>query len=157
MRFYDDVMRDKDIPRAVKDLLDGAVVVVCDNVAHYYYCDTDKENWDLQDFPNIAPPWGRFWLDFKAPPYIVSEEYGGRIPWGPEKPTMWGLYCQAEELIATSKWCEGGDWQYIGPYNPDEWRPCSHEGKKYIAPSGQACWYCDEHKPDWIVAEAQRQ
>lgn len=97
MRFYDDIMRDKAIPDKVKDLLDGCTVIACDNVSSYYYEGTDKERWDLGDFPNIAPPFGRFWLDFKAPKQCVSETTGTR-PWGPKMPTYWGVHCQAAQV-----------------------------------------------------------
>jgi hypothetical protein len=58
------------------------------------------------------------------------------------------------ELIATSKWCEGGDWYDRGTHMPEEWQPCSKEGRRYLSPSGQATWYCDEHKPEWATVEA---
>lgn len=97
MRFYDDVMRCSEIAPQIKALLDGCVVVACDNVASYYYEGTDKENWDLSDFPNIAPPFGRFWLDFKAPKQCVSETHGV-LPWAPYMPTYWGVHCQATQV-----------------------------------------------------------
>lgn len=53
-----------------------------------------------------------------------------------------------EELIAASGWCEGSDWTG-GYYEPATAVPCSKHGKKYVAPSGQKCWYCDQHRPDW--------
>lgn len=102
MRLYDDIMRDKDTPAWVKNLLDGCVVIVCDNVGSYFYEGTDKEFWDLSDFPNIAPPFGRFWLDFNAPKYCVSAETGTR-PWGNYMPGKWGLHCQATEVEASSQ------------------------------------------------------
>lgn len=53
-----------------------------------------------------------------------------------------------EELIARSGWCEGADW--INGYNePSTTQSCSQRGKKYVAPSGQKCWYCDQHRPSW--------
>ena len=97
MRLYDDIMRDKDIPHTTKDLLDGCIVVVGDNVASYYYEGTDKEYWDLSDFPNIAPPFGRFWLDFKAPKQSISVETGTQA-WGLHMPSYWGVHCQATQV-----------------------------------------------------------
>src|SRR5947208_2219655 len=95
-------MRDKSIPASVKDMLDGCIVILCDNVGSYFYEGTDKEHWDLSDFPNIAPPFGRFWLDFKAPKQCISEETGIR-PWGPKMPTYWGLHCQASQVDEASQ------------------------------------------------------
>lgn len=53
------------------------------------------------------------------------------------------------ELVAASKWCEGGDFE--GGYNaPAQWVRCTRYGKQYSAGGGQAVWYCDAHKPAWV-------
>lgn len=59
-----------------------------------------------------------------------------------------------DELIARSGWCEGVDYEPVGPYNPDRQIHCSKRGTMYVAPSGQNCWYCDEHKPVWLEIAA---
>lgn len=41
----------------------GAPMLVLDNVTAYLYAGTDQEVFELGDFPNCAPPWGRFWWD----------------------------------------------------------------------------------------------
>jgi hypothetical protein len=102
MRFFDEIMRDTAIDKKVKDLLDGSIVVAGDNVASYYYEGTDKEHWYLEDFPNIAPPWGRFWFDFKAPSRSISSETGTRT-WGADMPSYWGLHCQAQSVDDVSQ------------------------------------------------------
>ena len=49
-----------------------------------------------------------------------------------------------DDELKQRSWCEGGDWE--GGWNgPADWRPCHEHGKRYIAPSGQACWYCEKH------------
>jgi hypothetical protein len=56
-----------------------------------------------------------------------------------------------EELIAASGWCEGGDWE--SEYNgPSTYTSCSQRGQPSIAPSGQKCWYCEAHKPAWVIS-----
>jgi hypothetical protein len=52
-------------------------VLLIDNVAHYYYTASDQEHWDLRrDFPNLAPPYPRFWCEYKLPRLIHSKEKG---------------------------------------------------------------------------------
>jgi hypothetical protein len=94
MRFYDIIMQSKTVPSEQKSKLDGATVIVADNVASYYYEGTDKEHWDLSDFPNVAPPFPRFWLECKAPAQCVSSERGTR-PWDNRMPSYWGFYVTA--------------------------------------------------------------
>lgn len=61
-----DLLMDPDLP-----------VLLIDNVAEYYYSGTDQEYWDLgKDFPNLAPPYPQFWVEYKLPHEIVSKEKG---------------------------------------------------------------------------------
>lgn len=54
-----------------------AVMVKAQNVADYFMCDPNK-NWNLdKDFPNCAPPWPLFWMEWKQP-----IEGGGRADMG---------------------------------------------------------------------------
>jgi hypothetical protein len=49
-------------------------VLLIDNVAEYFYSGTDQEYWSLdEDFPNIAPPFPQFWVEFKLVRMIHSE------------------------------------------------------------------------------------
>lgn len=67
-------------------------VILADNVAQFYYEASGQEYWDLsKHFPNIAPPFGMFWVEHKFPKVIHSDECGdtdvstmapkGRIGW----------------------------------------------------------------------------
>jgi hypothetical protein len=52
-------------------------VMVIDNVADYLYMGTDQEHWSLErDFPNLAPPFPMFWVEFKMARTIHSKEQG---------------------------------------------------------------------------------
>ena len=54
--------------------LKTAPKIECSNVADYIYMGTSQEYWDLRvDFPNIAPPFQRFWMEWKAPKQSNSE------------------------------------------------------------------------------------
>jgi hypothetical protein len=59
------------------DMLSRAQIFVIDNVADYFYMGTDQEHWDEQtDFPNVAPPFPVFWMEWKKPARIVSRVHG---------------------------------------------------------------------------------
>jgi len=52
-------------------------VLQLDNVADYYFTNSDQEYWDLsRDFPNLAPPFEVFWCEHKMPRVIHSAEAG---------------------------------------------------------------------------------
>jgi hypothetical protein len=52
-------------------------VIKADNVAEYFYSESDQEYWDLsRDFPNFAPPWPQFWIEHKFVKTIKSKECG---------------------------------------------------------------------------------
>lgn len=52
-------------------------VLLINNVANYFYSGTDQEHWSIdRDFPNIAPPFPRFWVEWKMVTTIHSKEEG---------------------------------------------------------------------------------
>lgn len=74
-----------------------SVVVIGDNVSDYFYEGNEQEDWALEkDFPNVAPPFDLFFLDFKAPP-SVNSAVTGHHPWPKGMPIAWGLLCQSKE------------------------------------------------------------
>lgn len=64
-------------PEAIRDLGQAPVFVV-DNVARYYYQVSDQDVWTFAggDFPNLAPPFSLFWLEFRKPSTVNK---GGSI------------------------------------------------------------------------------
>lgn len=81
-RLVDRVLASAAIRPAEKILLRESVIVCADNVAAYFYEATDRSEWSLhRDFPNIAPPFPKFFVEFKAPARI----------WG----STWDLPCDA--------------------------------------------------------------
>lgn len=98
LRFYDLIMRSSKVTGEIKDALDGVIVLDGSNVAEYYFAETDQEIWGMSDFPNIAPPFADFWLDFHAPDQVISRELGV-LTWAQTKyPLHWGFRCQGVEL-----------------------------------------------------------
>ena len=59
-------------------LMDPSLIVLYgQNVADYYYKDTGQEDWDLvEHFPNLAPPWPQFWVEYAMPNQIHSDKRG---------------------------------------------------------------------------------
>lgn len=49
---------------------------VADNVAEYLYAGTDQEHWGIDDFPCVAPPFERFFIEWARPSKVVSEDIG---------------------------------------------------------------------------------
>lgn len=132
MRFYDLIMNDADVPDEIKNELDGATVISCDNVAQFYYEISDQEYWDQDDFPNVAPPLPYFWLDFTAPKQIISEETGIQA-WGDVRPSHWGFLCVGTLLTKGT----------IADFLSDTtWKETSHALAPYIQ-QGQAKWGLD--------------
>lgn len=54
-------------------IMRNAQVIIIDNVAKYFYEDSSKELWLDNDFPNIAPPFEEFWMEFENPRFSNSE------------------------------------------------------------------------------------
>ena len=75
----------------------SSVVILGDNVSNYFYEGNEQEDWSLEkDFPNVAPPFDLFFLDFKAPASVKSS-VTGHNPWVKGMPIAWGLLCQSRE------------------------------------------------------------
>jgi len=59
-------------------LLEDCEVIVCDNVAHYFYASKEvfgepSLKWSINDFPNIAPPFKRMLLEWKLPRFVAPK------------------------------------------------------------------------------------
>jgi hypothetical protein len=55
------------------DLFNNTTILVIDNVAHYLYAGTPQTYWDMMtDFPSIAPPFERFWMEYNYPCELLT-------------------------------------------------------------------------------------
>lgn len=110
--------------RWVRDrLLDPIPIISIDNVADYYFIGTDQEMWSLEtDFPNLAPPFDSFWMEFRLPQRLRSTLGDRDLPHG--KGARVGCLflvaeakdVQGEDLPKDMHWCycvqqyvDGGD------------------------------------------------
>lgn len=66
----------------LEDEIRQAIILKIQNVSDYYTHGTPQEHWDLTDFPNVAPPWPIFWMEWRrsqtlittSPPQSVFED-----------------------------------------------------------------------------------
>jgi hypothetical protein len=95
---YDRLVVDTRIDSKIKGQLREAMVIDATNVSDYYFQGTDQETWNLgTDFPNVAPPFETFYLEFRAPHEMVSRDLG-ITPWPKELPIRWGVLCLSGEM-----------------------------------------------------------
>lgn len=70
---YDDLKKSPGVSDAIKDVLNDAYVVRAQNVANWYWEDSDQEDWDIcKDFPIIVPPHHRLFIEYRNPSQINS-------------------------------------------------------------------------------------
>jgi hypothetical protein len=71
-------------------------VIVIDNVCEYLYAGTSQEEWLItRDFPTLAPPFPRFWMEMRRPSKIVSEVHGERRVTDYKMGHAWGFMVHA--------------------------------------------------------------
>lgn len=93
MLFIDELLQSNKVTDNLKKQLRSAVIIQASNVARYYFQESDKEYWTMEDFPNIAPPFNHFWLDFTAPDFVNSS-VRGITQWNYDLlPSKWGIRC----------------------------------------------------------------
>jgi hypothetical protein len=99
------ILNDRDLP-----------AILIDNVADYFYIGTDQEHWDLQKhFPNLAPPFPIFWMEYRLPKYIRSEIGDTRSPFDVDARVGWLMFgatreeIEAEDIPEGTKWCVMGE------------------------------------------------
>lgn len=54
-----------------------AQFVEATNVSNYFY-ETEKEYWEIPDFPSLAPPWNDAWIELKMPESSYDPDAGER-------------------------------------------------------------------------------
>src|SRR5512146_1049221 len=69
-------LRSPEIESHDKTFIREATIIDGTPVSHYYYEETDQEYWNMDDFPNVAPPFDNLCFFFDAPNKIVSKVYG---------------------------------------------------------------------------------
>jgi hypothetical protein len=65
---YENIISHPGTPKILKDALDKAFIINADNVAEYFFSANEKDEWDIRtDFPNIAPPFETFFIEYRMP------------------------------------------------------------------------------------------
>lgn len=101
-------------------------------------------HWDIDDGSGNAPGANaHYFLKWETPTNVWTYDLHAGLRVRLSAPTD-------AELIAAAGWCEGIDWSdgYNGPSDPTN---CFKKGTKYVSPGGQSVWFCDQHKPAWVL------
>src|SRR6185503_6444382 len=114
--FIDQILIDTLYSSSIKNRIKESVVIEARNVSENFYVNP-KVEWDLaRDFPNVAPPFKNFFLEFRAPSIRITEK--GMENWPKENPVRWGLWCidgfiepEPEDLLSNS----------LGALNEAQW------------------------------------
>jgi hypothetical protein len=96
------------------------------NVADYFFMENPKEHWTIEDFPCVAPPWPVTWMEFKIPPYSLSE--GKKVPFE----TAGSRLYQGALLVAEETEDLVNRYGDLGPLDVPRSRPGLAEFRQYI-------------------------
>ena len=118
-------------------------VLLTDNVANYFYTQSDQEHWSIdRDFPNIAPPFPKFWVEWKMVMTIHSKDEGDTdvsklLPQGGRVGQMFVALdpseVKGENIPGNCKWI----------YWCDMWTDYHQPGITAVGPQG-ATFICDD-------------
>jgi hypothetical protein len=90
-----------------QNLIKDCEIVICDNVAHFFFDGKDPEGWRSSDFPNIAPPFNAMYLEWKIPINLVGKrirgEYSAVIMHASEIEESITLF-DGDDAIVDAKW-----------------------------------------------------
>jgi len=88
--------------KVIMDALDKSVFIKIDNVSKYLFQDVDQEYWDIRtDFPNIAPPFEFFFMEFKLPEFYRSN---GKVSKNPSGGILIGALFISHKLNDSKGW-----------------------------------------------------
>lgn len=66
--------------KGLHDALDKSEIFFIDNVAKYFY-ESEQDEWDIdKDFPNLAPPFENFFMEYKVPDFMRCQGTWGKVP-----------------------------------------------------------------------------
>jgi hypothetical protein len=87
---------DRLIDRPQVSALNGATVVIADNVAAYLFAESgrDWDSWTLADMPTLAPPLSNIWVEARAPECKRAE---GEVHGFEDHFRAWGAHFVAED------------------------------------------------------------
>lgn len=125
-----------------------------DNVADYYF-ETPKNDWSQDDFPNVAPPYPSFWLEYAMPEAINQSNIIIPNPVRGYRAGLWFRVC-TEDKVADTEW-DMECWLFIkrltGPKDQAcRWR-IAVEKSGGIVVIGERSWEKHQEKDDnWYVA-----
>lgn len=64
---YRELLKSDETPKEFKNELENAEIILIDNVAKYFY-ESEQDTWKIEkEFPNLAPPFDNFWMEYQMP------------------------------------------------------------------------------------------
>ena len=102
--FIDQLLTNLKTAKDVKESLRGSVVIDASNVGDYYLQNIETIHDAIKSLPNLAPPFEKFFLEFKTP-HELKASYATRLT--QDWPSRWGILCGSQEIIETGstiKW-----------------------------------------------------
>jgi hypothetical protein len=88
--------------------LKQAVVFNIDNVSEYFFSVDEKDYWDIEtDFPNLAPPFPLYWMEYKTPSVINVK---GRIIEQDSPISRFGALIESKEIPMSTSEVDSCKW-----------------------------------------------
>jgi len=120
-----------------------SVVIRADNVAQYFFVNSPQVHWSLaKDFPNLAPPFPNFWIEYQSPNEVNENGSLLQFPVPPGVPWpkigLWFTAVTREMLLEHNpsrlkEMALGAKWLvYITPFIGDEQSGASSWGISWL-------------------------
>jgi len=91
MKCIDYFKREKRFKNLIEKRIPKTTIVDCSSVSEYLFQFSSKDEWSMEDFDVLAPPFDECWLDFKAPEYVSLP--GVYEKWKKTSPSHWAFDC----------------------------------------------------------------
>lgn len=103
-KIAEQILLSPDVSAVSKQDIRESFLIDATPISDYLFMGTDQEEWIInKDFPNIAPPYPQFFLEFRAPDKIVSKKCD-TSEWGEMRPSSWGVLCRGAEIAKITPW-----------------------------------------------------
>jgi hypothetical protein len=126
---------------------DDAAFFEASEVADYFFEGNDREEWNDEMFPNVAPPFAECWIEYRSPERVISSVNGERqeTPYAAEMRGRFGALISSRENVSRKT---------LGEMQQAIYRRGLQEGVRLFGVTdGNQAGSCAEI-PKWIVTLA---